>query len=289
MDLPRVGVFAFLDELSGRETVELARTIEGLGYGVLWLVEALGRDAYAHAGHLLAATDRLVVGSGVASLWTRTPQQAIAAARTHAEASGGRFVLGLGVNNAASATLRGFTYDKPVAAMRAYLAAMAAAPFAAPAPSAEPPVVLAALQPRMQALAASAASGVLTYFTTPEHTRRSRSALGDRWVCVEQAVLLETDPDRARAAARAYMRFYVQSLPVYRRHLGALGFAASDFDGDMSDRLVDAIVAWGEPARIRERLQAHVEAGADHVCILPLPVGGGHAPDRRALAALAPR
>src|SRR5262249_37466030 len=99
MDLPRWGVFAFLDTLPARETIELARTVETLGYGVLWTVEAVGRDAYAHAGHLLGATDRLVVGSGVASIWTRTAAQAIAAARTHAEASGGRFVLGLGVNN----------------------------------------------------------------------------------------------------------------------------------------------------------------------------------------------
>ncbi|MCW5892182.1 MAG: TIGR03620 family F420-dependent LLM class oxidoreductase [bacterium] len=289
MQLPRFGVFAFLDELSGRDTVELARTVEGLGYGVLWIVEALGRDAYAHAGHLLAATDRLVVGSGVASIWTRTPQQAIAAARTHAEASGGRFVLGLGVNNPASATMRGFIYEKPVTAMRRYLEAMRTTPWTAPAPPAEPPVVLAALQPRMQALAATDAGGVLTYFATPGHTRRTRTALGDRLVCVEQAVLLESDAARARTAARAYMRFYVEGLPVYRTHLASLGFDEADFAGDLSDRLVDAIVAWGGPERIRERLAAHVEAGADHVCLLPLPVGGGHAPDRGALEALAPR
>jgi probable F420-dependent oxidoreductase len=289
MDLPRHGVFAFLDELSGRDATELARAVEDLGYGVLWIVEALGRDAYAHAGHLLAATDRLVVGSGVASIWTRTPQQAMAAARTHAEASGDRFVLGLGVNNPASGAMRGFTYEKPVAAMRDYLGQMRGAVFTAPAPAAEPPVVLAALQPRMQALAATDATGVLTYFVTPEHTRRSRAALAGRWVCVEQAVLLETDATRARTAARAYMRFYVQGLPVYRTHLASLGFDESDFAGDMSDRLVDAIVAWGPAERIRERLDAHVAAGADHVCLLPLPVGGGHAPDRPTLQALAPR
>jgi probable F420-dependent oxidoreductase len=141
----------------------------------------------------------------------------------------------------------------------------------------------------MQAVAATDATGVLTYFVTPEHTRRSRAALGDRWVCVEQAVLLETDAARARTAARAYMRFYVQGLPVYRTHLASLGFDDSDFAGDMSDRLVDAIVAWGPAEKIRERLDAHVAAGADHVCLLALPVGGGHAPDRPTLQALAPR
>ena len=287
MDLPRLGVFAFLDGLVARDTIELARTVERLGYGVLWTVEAVGRDAYAHAGHLLAATDRLVVGSGVASMWTRSAAQTMAAARTHAEASGGRFVLGLGVNNAMSGTLRGFEYRKPVAAMRQYLAEMRSAPWSVPA-AADPPVVLAALQPRMLALAGEAASGTLTYFVTPDHTRRARAALGAKWVCVEQAVMLETDAIRARTAARAYMRFYVQGIPVYREHLRSLGFDDADFAGDLSDRLVDAIVAWGDADRLRERIEAHFTAGASHVCLLPLGTAGGNAPDRRVLEALAP-
>jgi len=289
MELPHLGVFAFLDELDAATTVDLARAVERLGYGVLWTVEAVGRDALAHAGHLLARTDTLVVGSGVASMWTRTPPQAMAAARTHAEASGGRFVLGVGVNNPLSGTLRGFTYERPVAAMRDFLAQARTASYAAPAPASDPPIVLAALRPRMLRLASREAAGTLTYFVTPAHTRRARETVGHGWVCVEQAVMLETDAATARAAARSYMRFYVQGVPVYQPHLRALGFDDADFAGDLSDRLVDAIVAWGPESRLRARVDEHFAAGASHVCLLPLSPAGGHAPDRRALEALAPR
>lgn len=285
MDFPRLGVFAFLDTLPAADTVDLARVVERLGYGVLWLVEAAGRDAYAHAGHLLAATDRLVVGSGVASMWTRSPAQAMAAARTHAEASNGRFVLGLGVNNAMSGTLRGFEYRRPVDAMRDYLAAMHAAPYAAPA--ADPPIVLAALQPRMLALAAARTSGTLTYFSPTAHTARARASIGAGWVCVTQAVVLESDPAIARATARAYMDFYVHHLPVYQTHLRSFGFDDDDFGTPISDRLVDAIVAWGDADRIRTRVEEQFSAGASHVALLPLGTGGGNAPDRRTLEALA--
>jgi probable F420-dependent oxidoreductase len=289
MELPRLGVFAFLDELEAAMTVDLARTVERLGYGVLWTVEAVGRDALAHAGYLLSRTDKLVVGSGVASMWTRTPAQAMAAARTHAEASGGRFVLGVGVNNPMSGALRGFTYERPVAAMRAFLTQARAAPYAAPAPPGDPPIVVAALQRRMLGLAAREAAGTLTYFVTPTHTRHARDTVGNGWVCVEQAVMLETDAARARSAARAYMRFYVRSVPVYQLHLRTLGFDDADFAGDLSDRLVDAIVAWGSEQQLRARIDEHFAAGASHVCLLPLSPAGGHAPDRRALEALAPR
>src|SRR5262245_59750447 len=174
MELPHLGVFAFLDELDAATTVDLARAVERLGYGVLRTVEAVGRDALAHAGHLLAHTDTLVVGSGVASMWTRTPPQAMAAARTHAEASGGRFVLGVGVNNPLSGTLRGFTYERPVASMRDFLAQARTASYGAPAPASDPSIVLAALQPRMLRLASREAAGTLPYFVTPAHTRRAR-------------------------------------------------------------------------------------------------------------------
>ena len=166
-------------------------------------------------------------------------------------------------------SLRGFEYRKPVAAMREYLVAMKAAPWSVPE-DADPPVVLAALQPRMLALAAEAASGTLTYFVTPDHTRRARAALGTKWVCVEQAVILETDPAKARAVARAYMKFYVHGIPVYRSHLASLGFDDADFAGELSDRLVDAIVAWGDADSLRARVEAHFAAGASHVCLLPL-------------------
>jgi len=288
MELPRWGVFAFLDGLGGEDTIGFAREVERLGYGVLWLVEALGRDALAHAAALLVRTERLVVGSGVASIWGREASQAMAAARTNAEVSGGRFVLGLGVNNPTSAAMRGLPYDRPVTAMRTYLRRLGETPYGAPPPTEDPPVVVAALQPRMLEVAAAQAAGTLTYLMTPAHTARARAALGTRWVCVEQAVILETDPVRARAAARAYLGFYLPAIAIYTRTLATLGFDTADFAGGLSDRLVDALVAWGDAAQIRSRLEEHVRAGASHVCILPLDPAGGLVPDRRALAVLAP-
>ncbi len=289
MEIPPRGVFAFLDGLDGAATVNLAREVERLGYGVLWLVEAVGRDAPTHAAALLARTERLVVGSGVASIWAREPSQMMAAARTNAELSGGRFVLGLGVNNPASAAMRGLRYDRPVAAMRDYLRHMRATVHGAPAPAEEPPIVLAALQPRMLALAATEAAGTLTYLMPPEHTAKARAVLGSGRVCVEQAVMLETDPARARTTARDYLGFYLPAIAPYVRALRDLGFDDADFAHGLSDRLVDALVAWGTETQVRDRIEAQVRAGASHVCILPLDPAGGLAPCRRVLAALAPR
>ena len=289
MHLGRLGVFAFLDGLDGPATAQLARAVERLGYGTLWIVEALGRDALTHAAHILARTDRLVVASGVASIWAREPSQMMAAARTCAELSGGRFVLGIGVNSAKTATVRGLPYGRPVSAMRDYLLRMRQAAYAAPAPSEDPPIVLAALAPRMLGLAAAESRGTLTYLMTPEHTARARTAVGSGWVCVEQAVLLETDAVRARRIARSYVQFYLPTISVYATMLRSLGFGDGDLAGELSDRLVDAIVAWGSAGQIRERIEAQFRAGATHVCILPLSPTGGVAPDRRALDALAPR
>ena len=286
---PRLGVFAFLDGLTAAEARRFAGTVERLGYGALWVVEAMGRDVLVHAGQLLAATERLVVGSGVASVWAREASQAAAAARTLAEGSGGRFVLGLGVNNPRTAALRGLPYHRPVPFVRDYLARVHAAAYVAPAPADEPPVVLAALHPRMLSLAGEAAAGTLTYFVPPGHTAHARAVLGpDRWVCVEQAVLLERDARAARAAARAYMSTYVPHIGVYVRMLGRLGFGDADFAGGLSDRLVDAVVAWGDETALRARIDAHYAAGATHVSVLPLGPGGATMPDVRVLEALAP-
>jgi len=149
-------------------------------------------------------------------------------------------------------------------------------------------VLLAAINPRMLTLAGTEAHGTLTYFITPEHTARAREIVGaKRWVCAEQAVMLERDPARARAAARTYMKLYLK-IPAYLKNLRTLGFDDSDFGNGGSNRLVDAIVAWGDEAALRDRIEAHYEAGATHVCVLPLSPEGGMLPDMRALEALAP-
>jgi probable F420-dependent oxidoreductase len=158
----------------------------------------------------------------------------------------------------------------------------------APAPSTEAPVVLGSFLPQMVRLAAADTAGVLTYFTPPEKTAEVRKAIGpEKWLCAEQAVMLESDPARAREAARQYMTFYLQ-IPHYPRMLRPLGFSDADFADRGSNRLVDAIVAWGSPEALRARIAAHTAAGASHVCVLPLRADGSRAPDEGVLDVLAP-
>lgn len=288
MDLSRLGVFCFLDPLPGRALGPFAQKVERLGYSALWFAEGVGRESLSLATHLLDQTTRLIVGSGIAVAYSREPIAAAGAARGLSELFPDRFVLGLGVSNALANARRGVPYARPVAFMREYLARMKAAPYVAPPPAREAPVVLGSFLPQMVSLAAAETAGVLTYFTPPEKTAEVRASIGpDKWLCAEQAVLLETDPARARAAARAYMTFYLQ-ISHYTRMLGPLGFGDKDFADGGSDRLVDAIVAWGSVEALRTRIAAHQAAGATHVCILPLREDGSRAPDERALEVLAP-
>jgi probable F420-dependent oxidoreductase len=152
------------------------------------------------------------------------------------------------------------------------------------------PLLIAALHPKMLELAATQTNGTHPYFVPPEHTAKVRAQIGPHpWICVEQAVILETDTTKARAAARQHMSFYVTNLPNYRNNLKALGWQDADFQNGCSDRLVDAIVAWGSAEKIRERIDAHFKAGATHVCIQALRADGKLLPDLRAIEALAPR
>jgi len=291
MDIGKVGIWFFLDPMSGPDTVEFARKIEKLGYRALWLPEAVGREPFAHAAYLLSKTDRLVLATGIANIYARDPVTMVAASKTVAELSGGRFILAIGVSHQPLVErLRGHSYEKPYSYMRAYLAKMKTALYAAAAPKEEVPLLLAALHPRMLKLAATEARGTHTYFVPPEHTAKARAAIGPNpWICAAQAVILETDANKARTAARAYMKTYVPRLPNYTNNLKALGWTDADFADGCSDRLVDAIVAWGSESTIRERIEAHLKAGATHVCILPLRADGAPTPDERAVEAFAPR
>lgn len=292
MDLDRIGrigVWTFLDMLPAPEAVSVVRRIEDQGYSMLWLPEAVGRDPFALVSFLAPQTERLVFATGIANLYARDAMTMNALRRTVGELSGDRFVLGIGVSHAHLVTgVRGHDYGKPVSTMRAYLEAMEKALYMAPKQEPAPPVVLAALRPKMLALAGEKAAGAHPYFVTPEHTARAREILGPRaWLAPEQKVLRETDPAKARAVARANMRIYV-GLPNYQNNLRWLGFGDEDFAGGGSDRLVDAIVAWGDEKRLQERVQAHLDAGASHVCIQPLRADGKPGPDLDLLEALAP-
>jgi probable F420-dependent oxidoreductase len=288
MELGRLGVWTFLDAMSAGDAAACARRIEQLGYSALWIPEAVGRDPFTFLAYLAARTERLRLATGIANIYARDPMAMRAAQQTLAELSGGRFVLGLGVSHHHLVTgLRGHEYRKPVAAMREYLDAMRGALFRAAGPTHEPPIVLAALRPAMLRLARDHAGGAHPYFVPPEHTAKARAILGpDRWLAPEQMVLLETDPTTARTVARANMQIYL-GLPNYQNNLRWLGFEERDWSDGGSDRLVDAIVAWGDANAIRGRIRAHHDAGADHVCIQPLRPDGQPGPDLHALEALA--
>ncbi|MGH0036684.1 MAG: TIGR03620 family F420-dependent LLM class oxidoreductase [Myxococcota bacterium] len=289
MPLAGVGVWSWLDGFKAPEAVEFARRIEAWGYTALWIPEAVGRDPFPLIGYLAAQTEKLVFCTGIANIYARDAMTMKATRKTLGELAPGRFVLGLGVSHSHLVTnQRGHEYKKPVPAMREYLDAMDKALYMGTEPAEEAPIVLAALRPLMLKLAAKRAAGAHPYFVPPEHTARARETLGpDAWLCPEQMVLRETDPEKARKVARQNMAVYV-GLPNYQNNLRELGFGDEDFADGGSDRLVDAIVAWGDLDAIRGRIRAHQDAGASHVCIQPFRADGVPGPDLDLLEALAP-
>jgi probable F420-dependent oxidoreductase len=290
MQIGRLGVWTWLDVFPAPEAAEIARRIEAWGYSALWVPEAVGRDPMSLLGYLAANTSTLVLATGIANIYARDAMTMRATQKTLAELSGGRFVLGLGVSHEHLVSrVRGHAYSKPVATMRAYLEAMEKAIYMGTQPKEDAPIVLAALRPKMLALAAQKTRGAHPYFVPPEHTARAREILGrGPWLCPEQMVLRETTPSKAREIARRNMAIYT-GLPNYQNNLRELGFGDADFANGGSDRLVDAIVAWGDEDAIAARIRAHHDAGADHVCIQPFRADGQPGPDLRLLEALAPR
>jgi probable F420-dependent oxidoreductase len=286
MSLHRLGVWAGTDGLAAADSAAFARRLEGWGYGALWTPEAVGREVLSACSWLLANTSKLVIASGIANIYAR---DAIATAAAHKglnEQSNGRFLLGLGVSHAPLVQdLRRHDYGKPVATMRAYLQAMAEAPYRSVAPRARPLTVLAALGPKMLELSAQLADGAHPYNVTPEHTRQARAILGSgKLLCVEQAAILEKQSDKARALARRFLELYL-GLPNYLNNWRRLGFTDADFTAGGSDRLIDAIVVWGDERTILARIQEHWDAGADHVCVQA--IGAAGLPDEQLLQRLA--
>jgi probable F420-dependent oxidoreductase len=268
ISLGKVGIWTRqFDEVPAARMREIAAELEQLGFGAIWFGEALGREALTKAGLLLAATKKAVIATGIANIYGRAPMTMAAAQKTLAEAYPGRFLLGLGVSHEPLVELRGQRYEKPVATMRAYLEAMDEAPYRTVLPDRRPPRVVAALGPQMLKLSAERADGAHPYNVPPEHTAQARAILGaGKCLCPEQAVVFETDAAKARAIGRDFLEIYL-TLPNYTNNFLRLGFKTEDFAGGGSDRLIDAVVAWGDARCIQDRIRAHHAAGADHVCV----------------------
>ncbi|HEY1741031.1 MAG TPA: LLM class F420-dependent oxidoreductase [Acidimicrobiia bacterium] len=279
--LGKVGIWTgSLDPQPSARARELAAELDALGYGAIWLPEAVGRDPFVHATLLLGATSRINVATGIASIYARDAIATNAAWRTVSEAFPGRFLLGLGVSHQPMVEgIRGHDYGPPLEAMRTYLDEMDKGLFFGAAPTVEPQRCLAALGPKMLALAAERTAGAHPYFQTPEHTRQARDVMGpDALLMPEQMCVLSTDRAAAHAIARAAMKMYL-TLPNYRNNLLRLGFTADEIDqGGGSDRLVDAIVVCGDEAAVAQRVREHHDAGADHVCVQVLGAGRADVP-----------
>jgi probable F420-dependent oxidoreductase len=273
MQLGSVGLWTHaLDMQPTTRARELAAELEELGFGSILLPEMAGRDPLVFSGLLLDGTQRIVVGTGIAGIWSRDALTMNGGHRALTEAFPDRFLLGLGVSHAVAVEgLRGQSYDKPLTKMRAYLDAMDAAPYFAYRSDTPLVRVLAALGPKMLELAASRARGAHPYFVPVEHTAFAREHLGpDALLLPEQKVVLETDPTTARTIARRAMAIYL-TLPNYTNNLRRFGYGDDDFADGGSDRLVDAIVAWGDEDAVKARVDAHRAAGADHVAVQVVP------------------
>lgn len=272
LELGRLGVLAF--PLRSRRLAAPARDaaaeLEDAGYSAIWLPGGVDSGVFEYAANLLGATTRLRIASGVQNVWIADPP--IVAGKFHRlEAEHpGRFILGLGVGHARLMPPNGPAYRRPLEKMEAYLSALGAG---------DPPVprhrlVVGALGPAMLSLAAGLSAGAQTYLVPPEHTSAARQTLGPgRLLAPTQVVVLEEDPAVARGVARSYVARYLR-LENYTRNLLRLGFHESDLGGGGSDSLIDAIVTWGKPDAVAQRIRDHVEAGADHVALQVIPAPG---------------
>jgi len=275
LNIGRVGIWtSALDSQPTSSAQEAAAELDELGFGALWIPEAVGRDPFVAAATLLSVTDRLVLASGIANIYARDAMTMVAGQKTLAEAYPERFLLGLGVSHAHLVTnLRKHDYTKPYSHMERYLAAMSEALFMAVGPPEDPPIVLAALGPKMLALAGRDAGGAHPYFAPVGHTAVAREVMGaGPLLAPEQMVVLESDPEKARGIARKGMAVYLRA-PNYCNNLIRMGFSEEELQDGGSERLVDAIVAWGELDAIVARVDEQHAAGADHVCLQVLTAG----------------
>ena len=282
--LGSVGVWTFaFDELPAAQVRMAAAAIESLGYPALWVPEGGGsRDVFAHLSLLLSSTERITVCSGIANVTARHAETMREGAATLADAFGERVVLGVGIGHQSTSARRGQEWGRPLDRMRAYFDVMDE-----PAGSTSPAVpvrrLLAALGDGMLGLAAERALGAHTYFVPVEHTAHARDQLGPvPALAVEQTAVLSSDASHVRDVARGWVADYLE-LPNYANNWRRLGYE-DDLAGGASDRLIDAGIVWGSVDDVATRVRAHLDAGADHVCVQVIGEKGASVPLLRELA-----
>ncbi|MFF7737293.1 TIGR03620 family F420-dependent LLM class oxidoreductase [Streptomyces sp. NPDC007984] len=236
------------------ELAEAAAELEELGYGALWLG---GNSSAANAAPLIEATSKIQVGTSIQSIWQHEPEASASAFADLESSHPGRFLLGLGVSHAK----RVEQYARPYSALVAHLDGLDAAGLP------EDRRLLAALGPKSLRLARDRAAGSIPYLVTPEHTAHAREILGEGpLLAPELGVIPETDPARARALAREFLGIYLP-LPNYTNNFLRHGFTEEDLADGGSDRLVDALFAWGDDEAIRAKIDSYFAAGADHLAL----------------------
>ncbi len=281
--LGRVGIWSIdLDLQPMARAQEAAIELEELGFRCIWVPEAVGREPFASCALLLAATKNLTMATGIASMHARSATTMAAGWKTLTEKFGDRFLLGIGASHQHLAEkVHRSKYAKPFSAMVEYLDAMDKAVFFAAPPTTAPRRVLAALGPKMLQLSAQRGLGAHPYFVPVEHTAGAREILGeDALLAPEIAVVFDTNSETARATARKHMLTY-NRLPNYANNLLRLGYSQSDIAGPdkmPSDKMVDAIVAWGTLETVVKRIEAHIAAGANHVSVQVLSSQAGELP-----------
>jgi probable F420-dependent oxidoreductase len=283
-----LGIWGHVTALPAADLRPFVTRAAELGYGALWVGEGSARDPFALLAAVAEASGQMALGTSIVNIFGRDAMSTKMGAETLHELTGGRFALGLGVSHVHLVEkLRGHVYEKPLTRMREYLEAYDRMPYRGPTiagPDGEPtppPLLIAALRPKMLALAASATDGTLPYLVSVARVAWMRGVLDDNTpadrprsvLAPAVAVILETDAAKARAIARTWMAPYCRAIN-YQNSLTDQGYDASDWEPPYSDRLIDAIVAWGDADRLAERIAEFHAAGADHVAVIPLAAEG---------------
>jgi probable F420-dependent oxidoreductase len=266
MDLSGIGIWSSqLRYGNAEEATDAAAELEELGFSALWIPD-VGGPVLDSVDHLLASTKQLVIATGILNLWMHEPSDVAAGYASLTKTHGERFLLGIGCSHAPLIDSKEpGRYRKPLASTRAFLDAIDAAEQPVPAENR----VLAALGPKMLELSATRCRGAHPYLVTPDHTRQAREMLGTGPLLLpEQTVLFADSRDDARAVGTDWLRAYL-ALPNYANNLLRSGFTRDDLES-VSDRLFDAIIAWGDEDAIVARVNEHKQAGADHVCVQAL-------------------